>query len=299
MILRYVIPVLALLGLISAVLFTQNYGKAQTPPARQLAEPPATPYNKTVSGTGVVEAASRNIQVGSNLSGIVEELLVTEGQQVEKDAPLFVLDKREVAVAVLQAKAAVQAAAVAVADEQDQLKRAEGLNPGTSISVDVLQRRRFAVRRAEAALVLAQAQRKAAETTLELHTVRAPIDGKILKVRLRKGEFVAAGTPHAPIVIGQDVPLHLRVAIDENDLWRYNAESKAMAVIRSNKDIEFPLTFVSVEPLVLPKKDLSGDPSEKVDTRVLEVIYVINSDDESDHPPLYIGQQMDVFIDGE
>ncbi len=46
-----------------------------------------------------------------------------------------------------------------------------------------------------------------------------------------------------------------------------------------------------------PKKNLNGDTSERVDTRVLEVIYKLEMD--KDSLPLYIGQQMDVFISGE
>jgi RND family efflux transporter MFP subunit len=246
-----------------------------------------------------VEAASRNIQVGSHLSGIVAEVFVAEGQQMAKDAVLFTLDNRAASAAWELAKAGVHTATVALADEQDQLKRAENLQVGSSISLEVLQRRRFAVRRAEATLLQAKAQQKAAETTLALHQVLAPLEGRILKVRLRKGEFVAAGTPTAPLVMGQDSPLHLRVALDENDLWRYRPTAKAMAVMRSNKDITFPLTFVGVEPLVLPKKELSGDPTERVDTRVLEVIYSFHPVTVKGAAPVYIGQQMDVFIEGE
>lgn len=299
MILRYVIPLLSVAGVVIAIFFTQTFGKEQIPPARQLSEPPATPYTRTVSGTGVVEASSRNIQVGSNLAGIVQEIMVTEGQEVAQGDTLFILDTREAEANLVQAKAAVNMTLVALADERDQLQRAEGLQPGASISIDGLQRRRFSVKRAEAALVQAQAQQKSAQTMLDLHTVNAPIAGKILKTRLRKGEFVNAGAAQPPLVMGQDSPLHLRVAIDENDLWRYSAESTAIAVLRSNKEIEFPLTFVRVEPLVLPKKDLSGDPSEKVDTRVLEVIYAFEPKDKKEHPPVYIGQQMDVFIEGK
>jgi HlyD family secretion protein len=46
---------------------------------------------------------------------------------------------------------------------------------------------------------------------------------------------------------------------------------------------------------VLPKRSLTGDNTERVDTRVLQVIYRVENDD----VPLFIGQQMDVFIDAE
>lgn len=55
-----------------------------------------------------------------------------------------------------------------------------------------------------------------------------------------------------------------------------------------------PLVFVRIEPFVVPKKSLTGDSTERVDTRVLQIIYRV----EGDMLPLFVGQQMDVFIDG-
>ena len=53
-----------------------------------------------------------------------------------------------------------------------------------------------------------------------------------------------------------------------------------------------PLRFVRIEPYVVPKRSLTGDSLERVDTRVLQVIY------EFQRPsfPIYVGQQVDVFI---
>ena len=53
------------------------------------------------------------------------------------------------------------------------------------------------------------------------------------------------------------------------------------------------LEFVRFEPYVIPKKSLTGDSTERVDTRVLQVIYRVKNE----NAPLYVGQQMDVYID--
>jgi hypothetical protein len=45
--------------------------------------------------------------------------------------------------------------------------------------------------------------------------------------------------------------------------------------------------------MVVPKRSLTGDSTERVDTRVLQVIYAISDD----KLPLFVGQQMDVFIE--
>ena len=53
------------------------------------------------------------------------------------------------------------------------------------------------------------------------------------------------------------------------------------------------MKFYRVEPYVVPKKSLTGESTERVDTRVLQVLYSFSTDD----LPVYVGQQMDVFIE--
>jgi len=53
------------------------------------------------------------------------------------------------------------------------------------------------------------------------------------------------------------------------------------------------LTFDRIEPYIVPKRSLTGDNRERVDTRVLQVIYRF----ERPSFPLYVGQQVDVYIE--
>lgn len=292
---RLLLPTIAALGLMAGIMFALTRGQNPAPAPNQLSLPPSSPYAETVSGTGIVEASSRNIAVGSHLPGIVESVLVVEGDVVEQNAPLFRLDTRSAQAEVAMKQAEVATAKASAADAQDQWQRAQELKMGVTISEEQRQRRKFAALRAQAEVERAEAALKLSEVSLEHLTVTSPIAGKILKTRVRPGEFVAAGTPitQSPILIGQDHPLHLRVTIDENDAWRFAPNSKAIAALRSNKEISFPLTFVRIEPYVLPKSQLSGDTAERVDTRVLEVIYAL----EPGEQPIYIGQQMDVFLE--
>ncbi len=96
------------------------------------------------------------------------------------------------------------------------------------------------------------------------------------------------------VVLGDVNRLHVRVDIDENDLPRFLKTAKAQAHLKGRPEPQFHLDFVKVEPYVIPKKSLTGDNSERVDTRVLQVIYAL-----PDHrtTKLYVGQQMDVFLD--
>src|SRR5262249_36686330 len=148
---------------------------------------------------------------------------------------------------------------------------------------------------AYAAVLQARAQIEQTKTELERLIVRAPVDGDVLQVNVRPGEYVGAPPNQALIVLGSVHQLHVRGDIDEHDIPRFRPGSVAQAMVRGNPQVTSPLRFVRVEPYVIPKKSLTGDNTERVDTRVLQVIYAIEKTDQ----PVYVGQQLDVFIDSD
>jgi hypothetical protein len=89
--------------------------------------------------------------------------------------------------------------------------------------------------------------------------------------------------------------VHVRIDVDERDISRFRPGAAATAFPRGDSSRQLRLRFVRVEPLVVPKKSLTGDNTERVDTRVLQVIYAI----EPRSAPVYVGQQLDVFIRSE
>jgi multidrug resistance efflux pump len=146
---------------------------------------------------------------------------------------------------------------------------------------------------ARAAAAHARAQLSQTETELERLIVRAQVPGEVLQVNVRPGEFVGARPGQALVLLGQVCQLHVRVEIDEHDIPRFQKGAAASATVRGSPGQEFPLTFVRVEPFVVPKRNLTGDGAERVDTRVLQVIYALPFEVES----LYVGQPVDVFIE--
>ena len=146
----------------------------------------------------------------------------------------------------------------------------------------------------KAAVAMADSQLESTKIQLERLTVRALSDGEILQVNVRPGQFAAALWNQALVVIGDINRLHVRVDIDENDVPLFKADSQAVARLRGRPGVSFPIKLYKIEPYIIPKKSLTGDNAERVDTRVLQVVYAL-----PDNPkvPLYVGQQMDVFIE--
>jgi multidrug efflux pump subunit AcrA (membrane-fusion protein) len=304
---RWIIPVIAAFALtfgIISVLRSQPRREATTPPV----QPPASAFAHNVAAVGLVETSTENIAVGSHLPGVVEKVFVTVGDSVKAGAPLFKIDDRNLQAQLVQAEAAehaaearVSVASAALDDLRLQLKFVEDVTDPRAISAEEVTRRRSAVQtakaklsEAEAEVGTARAQIAMVKTELERSIVTSPVAGEVLQVKIRAGEFAVAGAISTPmILLGRAKPLYLRVDVDEHEAWRVHPEASATAAVRGNADLTTPLKFVRFEPFVLPKKSLTGDSTERVDTRVLQVIYRVERDDLR----IFVGQQMDVFID--
>ena len=131
------------------------------------------------------------------------------------------------------------------------------------------------------------------ETEIERCLVRAPVDGQILKIDVRPGEYVNAAASKALILLGDLDRLRVRVDIDEQDIPRFQSTGRATATLRGAADKQLKLEFVRVEPYVIPKKAFTGDNTERIDTRVLQVLYEVNSEQTG----VYVGQQVYVSIE--
>jgi hypothetical protein len=113
-------------------------------------------------------------------------------------------------------------------------------------------------------------------------------------VKVRAGEFAVAGVNLEPLVVlGGVHPLHLRVDVDEHETSRLFPAARAHGYPRGNAGLNTELTFVRYEPLIVPKRSLTGDSTERVDTRVLQALYRF----EPGALPISVGQQMDVYIE--
>jgi len=179
-------------------------------------------------------------------------------------------------------KAKYREAQARVREAQANLNMFDGKPVAASLEVQ-----RATVAQAHANLVRAQ-------TNLELRTIRAPKSGTILSVKIRQGEFIPASILANPLItMGQIDPLHIRVDIDESEIPRFRSDATATATLRGASGNGVKLQYVRTEPLVVPKRNLTGTVSERVDTRVMQVIYSVNPQELR----AIVGQQVDVYIE--
>ena len=293
MVRRVLLPLLALAGALFAV-FMVMLGDQTRPGTSAIANPAVSPFATFVSGAGIVEASSENIAIGTPVSGIAKAIAVKWGDWVNAGDLLFEIDDRDLQAQLLVANAKVKEAAATLEKVQNLLKVGEGLSTGSSISVVDLANRRFDASIHEAMLASAKAQVGQIGIEADRRMVRAPLAGRVLQIKIRPGEFAQSGVVNPPLMlIGDDTRLHVRVDVNENDAWRIKATASAMAYVPGNPDLKVRLRFERIEPYAIPKVSLTGESTERTDTRVLQVIYSF----ERAELPIYIGQRMNAYIE--
>lgn len=281
---------LALAGIGLSIALMQKMSAPQ-PPSQHF-EPAINPFDNTIAAAGIIEAIDKNIEIGVPHSALVKEVYVKVGNKVHAGQILFRLDDRDLLAQLLVQKAQVAVSLAHLLRSKDQLSRLETIEDPRAVSQEELKTRRADVHIAKAQLEAAEAQVTHTILMLERLCITAPHTGVILQNNIRKGEYLSAGGSPA-IILGNLDYLQVRAEIDEQNASHILPHTSASAFPKNNSSLQIPLRFERIEPYVIPKRSLTGASDEKVDTRVLQVIYSF------DHPqyPLYVGQQVDIFIE--
>ena len=307
---RIVLPALAVVGIVGSVAYI-----ATSQPDRSLATPAETPAKTpqaqrdtgSVVGTGVVEPSSETVDIAAHISGVVARVFVRPGDQVAAGQPLLEIDSRTARAAVSEAAARAASARQSIAAAQTSLRVAQNqfalyqsVEDARAVSQQEVITRRDAVAnaRAEAAVAIAQARQVEAQLAqarveLDRHIVRAPAAMEVLQVDTRAGEFAGTqGTAAVLMKLGATKPLHVRLDIDENQIERLDMGKAAVISPRGDAGRQVTARFIRAEPLIVPKVSLTNSVTERVDVRVLQLIFALPDGERG----FFVGQQVDGFV---
>ena len=221
----------------------------------------------TVGATGALEAVT-TVQVGSQVSGIIQDLHVDFNSIVRKgdllmrlDPSLFEAQIEQARANLVRAEADVERQRVAVEDATRQLTRAEDLAGRKLISATELEAAQVALRSAQAQLksseaqvIQAQASLNQNEVNLEHTVIRAPIDGIVISRLVDVGQTVAASlqAPELFVIAADLTKMRVIASIDEADVGRIRPDQRVTFTVDAypTEEFEGSVSQIRLEPVV-------------------------------------------------
>jgi HlyD family secretion protein len=284
----------AVLGLVGLSLFRAlSAGPADVPRKSELdgakrqakVEAPADfrqPLGSTavISGQGIVEPADREVKVGSRVPGLVQKIRVKEGDRVATGTPLVDLASDAERAAVAAAKADLDAATARLAISSLTARRAEQLEREGAISRDERDRSVSQANIDRAGVDTARSRLSEAAAQLSQLSIKAPSAGTILKVSVREGEYYSPGGDASLVTLGDMTRVRVRLDIDERFIGSVFVGQPGYVVVEAYNNRKFPGKVVDIAQRMGRKNQRTDDPTERIDTKIREVVLQLDSGSE-------------------
>lgn len=265
-----VVQVLVALLVVGAAAFWVYRGRAAGTDTYRTVAIERTDVRRTVSATGRIDA-EQTVEVGTQVSGILAEVLVDFNDKVEQGQVLARID-----TALLDADVASASAKVAEAEANRDRRALESKRVSTLRAREAATDQEAEVSTAE--LSVAEAQLRTAQVSLTrarrnlgYATISAPIAGTVIRRDLDPGQTVNAGlsAPTLFLISGDLAQMQILVAVDESDIGQIHEAQSAEFTVQTWPDRVFKGTVRQVR--------LQSATAESVVTYTV-VVDVDNSD---------------------
>lgn len=303
--------ILACVGILAGLISVYVYHEKIEP------KPPITvsynPYATGIYATGIVESYQvngSNVNIFPEVPGKVITIFVKDGQTIHAGDPLLALDDSVQRKIVEKDIAEIELARANLTNVQaqlDKISKSFYLDP-KSVSKNTLDNAINAVLIDQKSLIVAIAQSKSDTAVLAKYIINSPIDGIILRVVVAVGDYVTStqGTfdtytqSFLPAVqMGVITPyLAVRCYLNEILIPKLPDSSKldATLFIRGTKNESIALEYVNTQPYAIPNIQLSNERNERVDVRVLPILFKFKKPNNMN---IFPGQLVDIYIKGK
>lgn len=208
--------------------------------------------------TGVLQAAEvtgslqwvRRVELSTPVSGVISQVAVNSGDEVQKGQPLLNLDARGFNALVKKAEARVQTGKEARDEARRELERTTEMYERTLLSDHELQLAKIALSNAEAELQAAEAERTLARLELEYSRVQAPFDGVVLERSAEVGQTVVTRMQSVPLlVLAETGRMLARIEVGEQELAALRKGMEAQ-VRAGGKTFRGTVQRLGMEPVI-------------------------------------------------
>lgn len=263
-------------------------GGAPPPPSVSIAPVLIKPVSQWDEFSGRIEAIE-NVELRPRVSGYIDRVNYTEGQEVKKGEVLFTIDARSYRAELARAQAELARARTQAELGRSEAERARKLSELQAISTEEYEQRRSAAAQAQANVAAAQAAVDSARLNLEWTQVRAPIDGRAGRALVTAGNLVTAGDSASVLttLVSLD-KVHVHFDADERAFLRY-AEMARKGERPSERDGKVPVQVALADDQGFPYSGTVDFLDNQVDrsTGTIRARAVLDNKDRLFTPGLY------------
>ncbi|MGB3209270.1 MAG: efflux RND transporter periplasmic adaptor subunit [Desulforhopalus sp.] len=197
-------------------------------------------FELTVASTGTM-AAVETVEIGTQVSGTIDEIRVDYNDTVKKGDILAVLDQSLFKVAIQNAKAGLLKAQAELKQAEDEYKRNKPLYEKGYLSEQEFLPIETEVTTLKASLLSAEATLQQAEIDLEHTVISSPIDGTVIDRSVDAGQTVAASlsTPTLFLVARDLSQMQIETNVDETDIGQIQKGQQVRFSVQSYSDQTF------------------------------------------------------------
>ncbi|CAI1506230.1 Efflux pump periplasmic linker BepF [Serratia quinivorans] len=202
------------------------HNAAPPPPAVSTTDVVIKPISQWDAFNGRIEAV-QSVQLRPRVSGYIDKVNYTEGDEVKKGQVLFTIDDRTYRAAREQAQAELVRARNQAALARSESGRTEKLIGSQAISTEVWEQRRSSAAQAQSNVLAAQAQFDLAQLNLDFTRVIAPIDGRASRAMITAGNLVTTGDSASVLttLVSLD-KVYVYFDVDEATFLRYQNDGR-------------------------------------------------------------------------
>jgi HlyD family secretion protein len=209
--------------------------------------------SKTVTATGTLEAIV-TVEVGTQVSGIIEDIFVDFNSYVEKGQLLAKIDTTNLAAAMEQSQATLDNAKAELDYQQANFDRLAPLQEKKLISQSDFDQTLYNLNKAKASYKSALAQHKKNQINLDYALIHSPIDGIVLNRAVEEGQTVASSfsTPTLFSIANDLTQMQVEANVDEADIGQVKQGQRVEFTVDAYPNMVFDgeVTEVRLEPTI-------------------------------------------------
>jgi len=225
---------------VAAILIFKPFQKKETAATFETVKVTRGNINNTVTATGTIEAIT-TVEVGTQVSGILEHLYVDFNDNVNRGQLLARLDETPLKTQLEQSQAQVDQAQAQLTYNESTYLRLKPLYEKDLIAQSDYDQAVFNYENSKASLNNAKSALDRAKVNLGYATITSPIDGVVLNRAVEEGQTVAASfnTPTLFTIVNDLTQMEVHASVDEADIGKVQKGQRVEFTVDAYSDLKF------------------------------------------------------------